>query len=150
MAFPILAAIPVFGKIIDKVLSVVDKAVPDKDMAVKLKAEIQSQFMQMDHEEVKTLMQEQASIIRAEAAGESPAQRNWRPHLMYLIMGLMVFNGVAVPLVSVIWNVQLPVLEAWDAIPKEMWNLLSIGLGGYIIGRSGEKIVANWKNKQEE
>jgi len=26
-----------------------------------------------------------------------------------------------------------------------MWNLLTIGVGGYIAGRSGEKIAENWK-----
>jgi hypothetical protein len=31
------------------------------------------------------------------------------------------------------------------SIPDPMWNLLTIGVGGYIAGRSGEKIAENWK-----
>jgi hypothetical protein len=27
-------------------------------------------------------------------------------------------------------------------LPDELWNLLMIGVGGYIVGRSGEKIAA--------
>ena len=30
-------------------------------------------------------------------------------------------------------------------IPPDMWALLKIGLGGYVVGRSGEKIAQVWK-----
>jgi len=30
-------------------------------------------------------------------------------------------------------------------LPSELWNLLQIGVGGYIVGRSGEKMVDKWK-----
>jgi hypothetical protein len=31
-------------------------------------------------------------------------------------------------------------------IPAEMWSLLKIGVGGYIVGRSAEKGIATWRN----
>ena len=31
------------------------------------------------------------------------------------------------------------------SIPDQMWNLLTIGVGGYIAGRSAEKVATNWK-----
>ena len=65
---------------------------------------------------------------------------------MYLIMFLLVFNGMVVPIANVMFDVQIPILEAWTAIPEQMWTLLTIGLGGYIAGRSGEKMIKNWKN----
>jgi len=30
-------------------------------------------------------------------------------------------------------------------IPDPMWNLLTIGVGGYIAGRSAEKVANNWQ-----
>ena len=30
-------------------------------------------------------------------------------------------------------------------LPDELWNLLMIGVGGYIVGRSGEKIAEKVK-----
>ena len=30
-------------------------------------------------------------------------------------------------------------------LPEELWNLLMIGVGGYVVGRSGEKIAKNIK-----
>jgi len=37
--------IPIVGTVLDKVLGVVDKAIPDKDLAVKIKSEIQSEIL---------------------------------------------------------------------------------------------------------
>ena len=30
-------------------------------------------------------------------------------------------------------------------LPDELFSLMSIGVGGYIVGRTGEKIVTKWK-----
>ena len=30
-------------------------------------------------------------------------------------------------------------------LPEQLWNLLMIGVGGYVVGRSGEKIAKNLK-----
>ena len=32
-------------------------------------------------------------------------------------------------------------------IPPDMWDLLKIGLGGYVVGRSAEKGAKAWKGK---
>lgn len=141
------SAIPVIGKIIDKGLDVVDQFVEDKDKANQLKAAIKQQVQEQDHEEELQELKAQAGVIKAEATGESTLQRIWRPVLMFVIMGLLVFNGAIVPLGEAAFQVDIPTLEAWNAIPKQMWSLLTIGMGGYIGGRSAEKVVQNWKGK---
>lgn len=133
----------ILGLLGGPVAKIIDKAVPDKDLATKIKAEIQSEALRQDSE----IAVAGASIIKAEVQSDSAAAKNWRPHLMYLIMGLLVFNGVAVPLVEAFSEVDLPILEAWTAIPEQMWTLLQIGLGGYVVGRSVEKSVKVWKEK---
>lgn len=137
----ILAALT--GPIIKGLFGIVDKVVEDKDVANKIKAAITERQQELMETELKGAI----DIILAEAKGSS-AQRNWRPHLMYLIMFLLVFNGVFVPLADAIFDFRLPVLEAWTALPDQMWTLLTTGLGGYIVGRSGEKMVKAWKNKE--
>lgn len=122
---------PVLG-IADKVL---ERVLPDP----ALRAEAMKQAREIAHKEASAELEAASAVIVAEAKGESAAQRNWRPHLMYLIMGLLVFNGVAVPLVEATFAVKLPILEAWTAIPENMWTLLQIGVGGYVAGRTIEK-----------
>ena len=130
------------ASILPSVFGVIDKAVTDKDKAAEIKASVQMQMMSNQSEEMK----QAAAVIIAEAQG-SDYQRNWRPTLMYLIMFLLVFNGVAVPLINAIWGIQLPILDAWKAIPSELWTVLQIGIGGYIAGRSGEKIASSLGGK---
>ncbi len=142
-----MSAIPVLGKIVDKGLDIVDQFVEDKDQANKIKAAIKQQIEQNAHEEELTELKAQAGVIKAEATGKSTLQRIWRPVLMFVIMGLLVFNGVIVPLGEAAFAVDIPTLEAWNAIPGEMWSLLTIGMGGYIGGRSAEKVVREWKGK---
>lgn len=142
---PLLAGLigPVSG-LINKIL---DKTVEDKDLKRKLKAEALEQMVNKDNDQFMAELKAASGIIMSEASGESSAQRNWRPHLMYLIMGLIVFNGCIVPLTEAIWDVNLPILEAWNAVPDQMWSLLKIGLGGYVGGRTLEKVVRTIKDK---
>lgn len=140
MAFPLLGLV---SAVVGPLFKVIDDAVGDKDLAVKLKQEVAMSVENNAHE----IATKAGDIVLGEIKGESWMQRNWRPCLMFLIMGLMIFNGVAVPLVSAIWGVNLPILAAWAAIPDQMWNLLIIGMGGYIAGRTGEKMIETWKGK---
>lgn len=142
MAFPILAALPIVGKILEKVTGTIDKAVSDKDLAAKLKAEATNAVMAMDHQEVQTLVKEQASIIRQEAAGHSWLQRNWRPLLMLVIIIIIANNYIFFPYAKLFTD-KAVMLD----LPVYLWDLIKLGVGGYVVGRSGEKIVKVWKEK---
>lgn len=79
------------------------------------------------------IIAEQASVIRAEVASKSWMARNWRPMIMLLFGYIILHNFVLAQMFS------LQSLE----IPPDMWGLLKLGIGGYIAGRSAEKIVPN-------
>lgn len=78
------------------------------------------------------LMKMQSSIVLAEANGKSWLQRNWRPITMMTFLLLVVLDSFGL----------LPFRLAGEA-----WLLLQIGLGGYVAGRSGEKIMNTMKTK---
>jgi len=142
MAFPFLAAIPIVGKIVEKIVGVVDKSVKDKDEAERLKHAMGMAIMSMDHQEIQTLVQEQASIIKAEATGHSWLQRNWRPLLMLIIIVIIANNYIFFPYASMFTD-KAVILE----LPDHLWGLIKIGVGGYVVGRSGEKFAKVWKDK---
>jgi hypothetical protein len=143
MAFPILAAIPVIGKVLTGVLDLIGETVEDKDEAAKLKAAMIQVFQNADLTKFTTLVKAQASIILAEATGGSWLQRNWRPLLMLIFMVIITNNYIFFPYASLFTD-KVTVLE----LPDFMWQILKIGVGGYIVGRSGEKIVNMWKGKE--
>ena len=88
----------------------------------------------------------QKDIIIAEATGESWLQRNWRPIIMLLFGSLLAWNYVVAPLGT--WLAAMFAGPAFPALemPPEFYTLLTVGIGGYIGGRSTEKAIKNWKN----
>jgi len=125
-----------FGKGLD----IVDNLVEDKDLANKIKAEVQTKFMSIAHTELITLLESQTKIILGEIQGESWLQRNWRPVLMLTIVAIVANNYLLYPYLSLFWT-KAPVLE----LPEHLYSLMKIGVGGYIVGRSAEKAIDSWK-----
>ena len=72
----------------------------------------------------------QAQIVNTEAASQHWLAANWRPLLMLTFGGLIVARwfGWAAPNLS-------------ESEYLKLWDIVELGLGGYVIGRSAEKIV---------
>ena len=121
----------ILGPLVGGIFSVIDKAVEDKDEAARIKARLQEMVLTGQMKEIEAA----ASVIRAEAQGGSWLQRNWRPLLMVLFGAIIANNYLVVPLFGT---------PAAD-IPPDMWELLKLGIGGYVVGRSVEKGVRVWK-----
>jgi hypothetical protein len=132
--FPLLGAIAPLAKIL---FSTIEKAVPDKDLQEKLKAQLQTELLQSHTEELKAA----ASIVEAEAkAGWFAA--SWRPLLMYVLIFILVWNYILGPVIK-IFTGSIITFE----LPGDVWTLLQIGLGGYVVGRSGESIARTLANR---
>ena len=89
-----------------------------------------------------------ANIVLAEAKSEHWLTASWRPFTMILFALVIAINILIIPYVvlPILWMFGLPVPE-FMAIPDQVWNLITIGLGGYVGGRSGEKMMKAWKEK---
>jgi len=133
-----LGAITAIGPIAKMIGSIVDKAVPDKDLKEKLKHELNTQLINGDHEELIA----KSKIIQAEANSKHWLTATWRPALMWICIIVIFNNYILAPFINLVFGTSLELL-----IPEPMWNLLTIGVGGYIAGRSGEKIAQNWTQK---
>lgn len=137
-----LSAIPIIGNIIDKAFGVIDKTVEDKTLANKLKSEIQVLFTTKEYDTIQKELDAQTQIIVAEAQGASWLQRNWRPVLMLTFTFIIAWNYILAPIIGM-FSKAMVILP----IPPDMWDLLKLGIGGYIVGRSAEKVVKEYKAK---
>lgn len=126
--------------VVGPLFGVLDQVVTDKDERNRLKQQIQSQLIDSKDSVVKAQM----GIILAEAQGESWLQRNWRPLLMITIVAIIANNYLLAPYLGAIFGVGLQ-LE----LPERMWDLMTIGVGGYVTGRSVEKGIRSWKGKEQ-
>ena len=129
-----LGAIAPLAKVL---FSTIEKAVPDKDLQEKLKAQLQTQLLQSHTQELKAA----ASIIEAEAKAGWFAS-SWRPLLMYVLIFILVWNYVIGPVIKIFMGAVITF-----ELPGDVWSLLQIGLGGYVLGRSAESVARTMANK---
>jgi hypothetical protein len=115
--------------IVGSLFKTVDKVIDNKADGDKIKAKIQEQLLAGELKELEGA----AKIIETEAKGGF-LQRNWRPLMMLTFAGLMVAHwfGFTAP--------NIP-----ESVQNSLLNIIMIGIGGYTVGRSAEKVADKWK-----
>jgi len=123
MADPISAVIGIGGKILDKFVA-------DKDLKEKLKSELALAAVNGELKELEAAV----SIISLEAQGNW-LQRSWRPAMMLWFAFLL----------GMYWFGYAPdyLIENPETL-SDLFDLLKIGIGGYVVGRSVEKAAENY------
>lgn len=118
-ADPITAVLNVGGKLIDRLF-------PDQAQ----KAQANLALLELAQKGELTEFTSRAEIVKAEAASSHWLAANWRPILMLVFGGLIVARwfGWAAPQLS-------------EAEYLKLWSIVEFGLGGYVVGRSAEKII---------
>lgn len=116
------------GGLVKDLLGGLDKLFTSKEEKIKAENVIKQILIEKQLE----LQKMQTEIIVTEAKGNW-LQRSWRPILM-LAFGFIV---IYVKFIAPLFDLTTPELEI------EFWELLKIGIGGYVVGRSAEKISKN-------
>ena len=113
------ALVPILGDAIRRLF-------PDPAEAAKAQAELNNALMA----NAAKIEEAAASIIADEAKSEHWLASSWRPLVMLTFTALIVARwlGFSAPGISV-------------AEVLKLWDIVQLGLGGYVIGRSAEKIV---------
>ena len=116
------------GSVIKDLMSGLDKLFTSKEEKIIAENAIKQILLQKQLE----LQKMQTDVIITEAKGNW-LQRSWRPILM-MSFGFIV---IYVKFIGPLFGLPIPPLEL------EFWELLKIGIGGYVVGRSAEKIANN-------
>tara|TARA_R110000803_G_scaffold4714_9_gene15784 strand:+ start:1717 stop:2121 length:405 start_codon:yes stop_codon:yes gene_type:complete len=88
--------------------------------------DVQAAAMQRVFDYEKSTLEAQANIVSSEASSEHWLTATWRPITMLTMLTLVVGDAM-------LW---LP-----NPLSEDAFSLLQIGLGGYVVGRSAEKII---------
>lgn len=119
--------------ILEAVLGVVkpiaDSLFPDPKDQLK-KQELQQQLQLAILEKSSEIEKAAASIINTEAASSHWLAANWRPLTMVVFVILIVARW---------FGLSAPNLQPIEY--EKLWDIVEVGLGGYVIGRSVEKVV---------
>ena len=138
MAVPLIV-----GAVAPIIQRVVNNLFPDVDKKEELEKEITLALWQNQNELEKAA----ADIIKTEAASEHWMTSTWRPALMWLFILVLFNNFVISPYVSLATGVDVTLHVNTDSLPQDMWELLKIGVGGYIGGRTVEKAIKEYRTK---
>jgi len=119
LAALIPALAPILGNIIKS-------RFPDPTEAAKAEAEMMAALWQNAHQ----INIAAADIIKTEAASQHWLAANWRPLTMLTFVALIVARwfGWAAP-------------ELSEAEYLKLWSIVEFALGGYVVGRSVEKLA---------
>ena len=115
-------------KTVTNLVSAVGEIVERLTLPGREKKQLETDILQLLIAVEEKTITEQAAAIREEARGNW-LQRSWRPIVM-LVFTLIILAGTFL---------NLPIL----ADTSRFWDLLEIGLGGYIIGRGSEQLVSS-------
>lgn len=116
---PLSAVLTVGGKVIDRLF-------PDPAQ----KAEAQLKLLELAQKGDLTDLTERASIVKTEAASQHWLAATWRPIVMLTFTALIVARWMG-------WSA--PGLAESEIL--KLWDIVELGLGGYVIGRTAEKVV---------
>ena len=124
---PITELVKGIGGVIDSVSTTSEEKLAAQAKLFELQAAFQAKLLEAD----ASFAAEQAKVVIAETQSESWLTRNWRPILMLTFTYIIAHNFVIAPIFSA------PKVD----IPPDMWELLKLGIGGYIGGRSLEYVA---------
>jgi hypothetical protein len=120
------------------ITKVFERAIPDPAERAKAQQEMTSVLL----ENQGKIFDGMKEVMAADAKSESPLTRNARPIVVYwslAVITLIVIGGV--------FGFAAPILDALKDIPDKLWDLMTYGIGAYVLGRSAEKAVTNWRSK---
>lgn len=114
-----------FAALLPGLMAILGKLIPDP--AARADAQLKLLAMQQSGELAE--LNAAVAVIVAEASGNW-LQRSWRPLMMLFFAGLIGARwfGFDAPNMS-------------EAEVMELWSIVKIGIGGYTIGRSVEKVA---------
>jgi Holin of 3TMs, for gene-transfer release len=120
------------------VSKVLDALIKDQELRRKLQSELEAKLT----EHLGKTQELEQAIVLAEIKSEHWLTRSWRPILMLTLLGFIVFVGLVIPLLDFLTGAPVSFNPRWQALPPQFWDFLSIGVGGYIGGRTLEKVAA--------
>lgn len=109
-----------------QIAEIINKRIPDRDLAQKLEHEITTLVIQKQAEAANAA----ADIVKTEAGSGNWLAASWRPITMLTFVSLIVARWLG-------WSAP----NLTEAEVLSLWDIVELGLGGYVIGRSAEKIV---------
>lgn len=127
MGAPLKGLLDGVGGILDRFVVNPEEKLKAQQEILKMQSDLQIKLLEVDSEFAK----QKGAVIAAEIGSGNWLASSWRPILMLTFTYIILHNYV----LSTLFHF------AVVPIPPDMWDLLKLGVSGYVVGRSVEKTV---------
>jgi hypothetical protein len=118
----------------------VTDVIDDVNTSKEEKMLIEKAILEMEQNASDLLVETQGKIIEAEAKSEHFLTSTWRPITALVFVAIVANNYIIAPYTGALFGTEI-MLE----IPNQMWDLITLMIGGYVGSRGVEKVTKEWK-----
>lgn len=118
------------AELVDDIHTSTEEKLEQKRRLIEVQAKVIDQVVEYERDALTA----RANIVNSEAQSEHFITATWRPITMLTFLAVIVVDYGSYMLGG-------KTLLFTPALAGEMWSLLQIGIGGYVVARGGEKIV---------
>ena len=116
---------------INKITSIIDKAIPDKTESDRLKVELVKELNSATLEKAKIEAQIKTKLF----------ERLPIPMILYIFLGLIVYNSILIPIINMIFKVSIPILP----IDSNLYDLVQWIIGSVFVKKSVDSVSSSIK-----
>lgn len=128
----------IFSSGANEIIGTVGGIIDNLSASKEEKAQLKERLFDAISSKLLELAEMGKQVIIAESSGNW-LQRSWRPIIMLSFGFIIMYYYFIAPVFST------PGIE----LPNEFWALLKIGLGGYVVGRSVEKVAKEFSKNPD-
>lgn len=116
---------------INKIASIIDKAIPDKTESERLKVELVKELNNATLEKIKVEAKVKMAVM----------ERLPIPLILYIFLGLIVYNSILIPIINMIFKVSIPILP----IDSNLYDLVQWIIGSIFVKKSVDSVSSSIK-----
>lgn len=128
--------IKTIAEIINSLIPILMRIIPDPDKRL----DVQNQIEQALINSQAKIYDSMKDVMVADASSESPYTRAARPTIVYWSLGMISLVVFLAP-----FGYDTSIINSLTKVPSELWNLMTYSVGAFVLGRSVEKSVSNYR-----
>lgn len=127
-----------FQPIIQAILGVINKIIPDPQQQAQIQMELTKALLDKDSQVLSAMK----DVMVADAQQDDKYTKRARPSVVYWSMAMVTIVGVAG-----LFGEAQPIISALQAVPSDLYNLMTVGIGAFGLSRGVEKGIGALKKK---
>lgn len=119
------------------ITEVLRRIIPDQEKLQEARSEIEKALV----ENQAALMQAMSAVMVADSQSTDKFTSRARPLVVYWSLCL-----ITVVATLGAFGMAQPILDALTTVPEKLWDLMTYGIGAFVLGRTVEKSITNFRN----